>query len=247
MPRGETGEIAKGDYAVALVGRAGGEMPMRCVIAAMPWSVSSPGRWIVIFAPSSAHPSRGSGDDGLARVLTAQAPPARPARDPATDRHAGRVADLVERMATSLGWSDPRIAKLRQATLLHDVGKIGVPDTLLLHPGPLHDAEYERVKRHATLGANILAEVIGPEQTSWVRHHHEHYDGRGYPDGLIGDHIPEGAALIAVADTFDVIVSGRPYAVARGGGDALAEIRSLSGIQFSPRAVAGLEGALATA
>ena len=103
------------------------------------------------------------------------------ARDPATGRHAERVADLVGRMAARLGWSAPRIAALRQAALLHDVGKIGVPDTILLKPGPLTPEEYDRVKPHAELGASILAEVIGPEQTSWVRHHHERFDGHGYP------------------------------------------------------------------
>lgn len=167
------------------------------------------------------------------------------ARDPAAGRHAERVADLVGRMAALLGWSPARIAELRQAALLHDVGKIGVPDTILLKPGPLTPQEYERIKPHAALGASILAEVIGPEQTAWVRHHHERADGHGYPAGLAGDQIPEGASLIAVADAFDVMTSGRAYAGPRTPEASLAEIRSLSGSQFSARAVRALEGVLA--
>ena len=167
------------------------------------------------------------------------------ARDPATGRHAERVADLAGRVAAILGWSSPGIAELRQAALLHDVGKIGVPDTLLLKPGPLTAEEFDLVKTHAALGAGILAEVIGPEPTAWVRHHHERWDGGGYPDGLAGEQIPEGACVIAVADAFDVMVSGRAYAGPRSANEALAEIRSLGGGQFSPRAAAALEAALA--
>ncbi len=166
------------------------------------------------------------------------------ARDPATSRHGERVADLATRMAGLLGWSSPRIAQLHQAALLHDVGKIGVPDALLLKPGPLAAHEYEQVKPHAAIGASILAEVVGPEQTLWVRHHHERPDGRGYPDGLAGERIPEGACVIAVADAFDVMTSGRAYADPRGPEESLAEIRSLAGSQFSPRAVGALEGVL---
>lgn len=124
------------------------------------------------------------------------------------------------------------------------MGKIAVPDTLLLKPGPLTPQEYERIKPHAELGASILAEVIGPEPTAWVRHHHERPDGRGYPSGLAGDQIPEGAYLLAVADAYDVMTSGRAYAGPRSPEASLAEIRGLSGSRFSPRAVHALEGVL---
>jgi diguanylate cyclase (GGDEF)-like protein len=200
------------------------------------------------FLPEMRAPASTGGSDGVPAATIAGVRAlalAVEARDPATSRHAERVADLSGRMGALLGWSSARIAELRQAALLHDVGKIGVPDTLLLKPGPLTAQEYEQVKPHAALGASILAEVIGPEQTLWVRHHHERYDGRGYPDGLAGAQIPEGACVIAVADAFDVMTSGRAYARPRTPEESLAEIRCVSGRQFSPRAVAALEGVLA--
>lgn len=195
----EAGDIAGGEFAVSIVGGADGEVAMRCVIAAIPPSASSRGRWIAILAPPAA---ARDGDGGRG----------------AGSRHAGRVADLVERMARALGWDSARIVQLRRAALLHDAGSVSASDPPLL----------------------------GPEQASWVRHHHERYDGEGRPDGLVGPRIPEGARLIAVADAFDVLVSGRPDARARSRDEARGEIRSLSGIQFAPRAVAALDMALAT-
>jgi diguanylate cyclase (GGDEF)-like protein len=167
------------------------------------------------------------------------------AKDPATRRHSERVASLVGRMAAAAGWGAREIEALRQAALVHDVGKIGVPDRLLLETGPLTSAEYERVKVHPALGAGIVAEVLGPAQTAWVRHHHERADGSGYPDGLAGADIPEGARLMAVADAFDVMTRGRAYAPARTPEASLAEIRDLAGVQFDPAAVAALEDVLA--
>ena len=163
------------------------------------------------------------------------------AKDPSTRLHSERVADLSVRLATALGWTTERIAALSEAALIHDVGKIGVPDAILLKPGRLTPDEYEVVKGHAGLGALIGAEVLTTEQAGWVRHHHERWDARGYPDGLAGDEIPAGAQVIAVADALDVMCSTRIYAACRPLDEALGEIRRGAGGQFAPAVVAALD------
>jgi diguanylate cyclase (GGDEF)-like protein/PAS domain S-box-containing protein len=163
------------------------------------------------------------------------------AKDPYTHRHSARVADLAVRLATALGWPVTRAAQLREAGLVHDVGKIAVPDVVLFKPGPLTDEERRQMSAHAEVGARIVADVLSPEQAAWVRGHHERWDGAGYPDGLAGDDIPEEARILALADSWDVIVSSRSYQAGRGLQEALAEVRRCSGGQFWPVAVAALE------
>jgi diguanylate cyclase (GGDEF)-like protein len=163
------------------------------------------------------------------------------AKDPATSRHAERVAGLAVRLAGELGWPPARRAQLREAALLHDVGKIGVPDQILLKAGPLDDEEWAVVRTHPELGALIVGDVLSGEQVAWIAAHHERPDGRGYPRGLAGDEVPEGAALIALADAFDVMTSHRAYQDASPLEHALAECRALAGHQFAPAAVAALE------
>ncbi|MFN8124057.1 MAG: diguanylate cyclase [Thermoleophilia bacterium] len=162
------------------------------------------------------------------------------AKDPSTHAHSERVSRMCERIAHELGWELERAAQLAEAGLLHDVGKIGVPDAVLLKAGPLDAAEYEVVKRHAALGAEIADEALSPEQCGWIRGHHEWWDGSGYPDGTMGDAIPEGARIIAVADAWDVMTRARHYGTIRDEADALAELRRGSGTQFWPDAVAAL-------
>ena len=133
------------------------------------------------------------------------------AKDPSTRSHSERVARTVELLALTAGWTPQRAALLREAALVHDVGKIGVPDAILLKPMSLTREEYDLVKSHAALGADIAAEVLSPDQVVWIRHHHERWDGRGYPDGIAGERIPQGARLLAVADAWDAMTSARPY------------------------------------
>ncbi len=163
------------------------------------------------------------------------------AKDPHTHRHSTRVADLAVRLATALGWTVARSAQLREAGLVHDVGKIAVPDAILFKPGPLTDDERREVARHAEVGAAIVADVLSPEQAAWVRSHHERWDGGGYPDGLRGDDIPEEGRILALADAWDVMVSARSYKPPRPLPEALEEVRACSGTQFWPAAVAALE------
>jgi diguanylate cyclase (GGDEF)-like protein/putative nucleotidyltransferase with HDIG domain len=163
------------------------------------------------------------------------------ARDPSTREHSERVATLAARLAEARGWSTDRVALLHEAALVHDVGKIGIPDAILLKPSRLTDEERTVIKTHAELSARMVEEILSPEQVDWILGHHERPDGRGYPGGLVASELSEGAALLAAADAFDVMVSARPYSAERSADDALAECRELVGAQFTPEAVAALE------
>jgi diguanylate cyclase (GGDEF)-like protein/putative nucleotidyltransferase with HDIG domain len=169
----------------------------------------------------------------LARVVDA--------KDPATRRHSERVAEISAEIAEAMGWTPERCALLREAGLVHDVGKIGVPDAILLKPARLDPAEYEQMKEHSTLGARIVSEALTEEQVAWVRGHHERWDGSGYPDALAAEAIPEGARILALADAWDVMTSERPYRpVPTSPADAIAECRAAAGSQFWSRAVEAL-------
>ncbi len=162
------------------------------------------------------------------------------AKDQSTREHSQRVATLACDIARRLGWSEDRVALLQDAALVHDVGKIGVPDAILLKAGRLTDDEYEQIKRHAALGAQMVEDLLLAEQVGWIRAHHERPDGRGYPAGLSAAQIPDGAAILAVADAFDVMTATRIYSAARSREDALAECERLVGAQFAPEPVAAL-------
>lgn len=166
-------------------------------------------------------------------------------KDRSTARHSERVAELAVALARALGWDARRIARLHEAALVHDVGKIGVPDAILLKPSRLEPEEYEAIKQHAALSAEIVNDVLAEEQVSWVLGHHERFDGRGYPMGLSGPDIPVGARILAMADAWDVMTSERPYSPARGKEDALEEVRGQSARQFCPDVVRALETVVA--
>ncbi|MEW6582377.1 MAG: diguanylate cyclase [Actinomycetota bacterium] len=170
---------------------------------------------------------------GLARAVDA--------KDPSTKRHSERVADIAVAVARELGWDDERCLLLREAGLLHDVGKIGVPDAVLFKPARLTDDELAAVRQHAALGADMVTDILGAEQVAWVRHHHERVDGGGYPAGLAGDAIPLGARILAVAESWDVMTSVRAYAPARTREEARAELASCAGGQFDPQVVAAMD------
>ena len=177
-------------------------------------------------------------EDGLA-ALRALAR-AIDARDAATQRHSIRVADMAVLIAGALGWTSGQTMRLREAGLVHDVGKIGIPDAVLLKSGTLTAAERELMKDHARLGARIVSEVLDDDQVEWVAHHHERWDGRGYPLGLRDTGIPEGARILALADCWDAMTSARDYSAALTVDEALAECVRCSGAQFWPAAVDAL-------
>jgi ribonuclease P protein subunit RPR2 len=162
------------------------------------------------------------------------------AKDPGTGRHAVRVQHYALELATGMG-DEPSIhdASLEYGFLLHDVGKIGIPESVLLKEGPLDPAERHIMQQHTRFGEQILAGIplLHGAALSVVRSHHERWDGTGYPDRLAGDQIPMPARIFAVADTLDAITSDRPYRRARPWEDAVDEVLLHSGTQFDPRVV----------
>jgi HD-GYP domain-containing protein (c-di-GMP phosphodiesterase class II) len=162
------------------------------------------------------------------------------ARDAYTGRHAQRVAAYGLRIAHAAGVDvDPQI---EFGFLLHDVGKVAVPDAILFKPGPLSDEERALMVRHPEIGSEILRHIdFLDEAKVVVMHHHERWDGRGYPDGLAGEDIPLQARVFAVADTLDALTTDRPYRAACGWADARQVIRAGSGSQFDPAIVAAYE------
>ncbi|HET8522353.1 MAG TPA: HD domain-containing phosphohydrolase [Thermomicrobiales bacterium] len=169
-------------------------------------------------------------------------------RDPYTHRHSIRVTEYVSAILSEM----PHIPALTQEAILnaarvHDLGKVGTGDAELQKAGPLTEQERLEMQQHAAIGADIISGLtIYQDSHAIVRHHHERWDGRGYPDGLQGEEIPLGARIIAVADTFDAMTSDRPYRRALSADDALAEILRQSGKQFDPQIVRAFERAFTT-
>jgi putative nucleotidyltransferase with HDIG domain len=159
------------------------------------------------------------------------------AQDPYTDGHSRRVAVHAAMIAHKMGLSREEVAKVRTAAAVHDIGKLRTPPEVLNKPGMLTAAEFEVVKRHVEDGAEIVSAMGDPEITATVLHHHERFDGHGYPDGLVGEQTPIAARIIAVADTFDALTSVRPYRAAIPHKKALAIIVDASGTQLDPVAV----------
>jgi putative nucleotidyltransferase with HDIG domain len=159
-------------------------------------------------------------------------------RDTETEGHARRVVRYMELIAEGLHVPVEQHATLRRGALLHDIGKIGVPDHILRKPGPLTENEWFTMKTHPDLGAKIIANVPFLQEVAIIiRAHHERWDGNGYPEGLAGEQIPLGARIFAVADSFDAMTSDRPYRRGRDLDEALAEIERCSRTQFDPEVV----------
>jgi putative nucleotidyltransferase with HDIG domain len=159
-------------------------------------------------------------------------------RDTETEGHARRVVRYMELIAEGLKVPVEQHATLRRGALLHDIGKIGVPDHILRKPGPLTENEWYTMKTHPDLGAKIIANIPFLQEVAVIiRAHHERWDGNGYPEGLAGGQIPLGARIFAVADSFDAMTSDRPYRRGRQLDEALAEIERCAGTQFDPAVV----------
>jgi diguanylate cyclase (GGDEF)-like protein/putative nucleotidyltransferase with HDIG domain len=169
------------------------------------------------------------------------------ARDAYTAGHSRRVQQLALAVGREVGLSQAELELLGHAALFHDIGKLGIPDSILLKPSALTDEEWVVMASHAAEGASIINRLgFLSDAVPAIRHHHERFDGGGYPDGLAGEDIPLGARIIHVADAFDSMLTTRVYRPARPAQDALAELRRMSGTQFCPRCVAALEAIVAT-
>ena len=172
---------------------------------------------------------------GLANALEA--------KDPYTRGHSERVGAWGRRIATALGLPADEVETITQAGLLHDIGKIGVPESLLRKRAGLTQDEWALMRQHPIIGAQIVAPFEFFEGGALViRHHHERWDGRGYPDGLVGTAIPLGARVVAVADVFDALTSDRPYRAALSRDAALAYLAAEAGHTLDDAVVAALLG-----
>lgn len=163
------------------------------------------------------------------------------ARDENTFGHSDRVSRLAVEVAREMSLPESLIEKLKMAAILHDIGKIGIPDDVLNKPGGYTEEEYLVMAKHPIIGEMIISNSkLMQEIASWVRHHHERYDGLGWPDGLRGENIPLGARIIAVCDAFDAMTSLRPYRARLTTEQAMCEIEKHSGTQFDPDVVRAL-------
>src|SRR5256714_9177262 len=164
-------------------------------------------------------------------------------RDGQTHGHSQRVGELSEGVARALHMSDEQCNTIRTAGILHDLGKIAIPDSILLKPGKLTPEEYEIIKTHPVEGAQILAEH--PEQrevSEIVHHHHERWDGAGYPDRLKGEMIPVGSRIVNACDAFDTITQARVFRpTVKTPAEAIRELRELAGSWYDPQVIGALE------
>lgn len=157
------------------------------------------------------------------------------AKDPYTEGHIERVASYASALGKEIGLSDRDRQSLRKAGILHDVGKIGVRESVLLKAGPLTKEEFDHVKLHPIASERICRPLAQSKSIlEVIRHHHERYDGKGYPDGLTGDEIPIGARIMAIADAYDALTSDRPYRERLSEQQALCVLKEEAGKQFDP-------------
>ena len=203
-------------------------------------------RAVVVYSDDlgAAHERAPAGEAQHRQTLASALAQAVDAKDSYTRSHCETVSTLCVMIADELDLDPRRIARLRLAGLLHDVGKIGVPDEILQKPAPLTAEEFQVMKGHSTLGARIARSADLREEAEWIRHHHERLDGRGYPDGLRGEAIPLESRVILVADAFEAMTSDRPYRRGSSEREALTELEEHAGTQFDPQVVDALERAL---
>ena len=160
------------------------------------------------------------------------------ARDPSLADHTSQVTRLAVALAELLGVAAEEVERIRLAAQLHDIGKLGVPDSILAKSGSLDEAEWAYIRSHTLIGERIVSAAPALRSVApLIRASHERWDGTGYPDGLAGEDIPLGSRIVAVADAYDAMRSDRPYCRGLGHAAALAELRREAGAHFDPRVV----------
>ncbi|WZB60589.1 HD domain-containing phosphohydrolase [Achromobacter xylosoxidans] len=167
------------------------------------------------------------------------------ARDPATGRHCHRVVALSVALARACGLAEDELESIAVAARLHDLGKIATPDRVLFSPGRLENEDWEIMKSHAAVGADIIgqSDLPGRDQIALaVRHHHEHFDGSGYPDGLAGHDIPRHSRIISLADSYDALGDARPYHPARTHAQIMLILHREAGAKCDPDLLRVFEG-----
>ena len=157
------------------------------------------------------------------------------AKDPYTNGHSNRVAQFTKLIAIEMGYEGEELDKIYYVALLHDCGKIGVPDSILGKPGKLTAEEFDIIKSHTTRGSEILRHFKSlPDSDEGARYHHERYDGKGYPEGKKGEEIPLIARMICVADSYDAMNSNRVYRKKLSREEIISELENNKGTQFDP-------------
>ena len=161
-------------------------------------------------------------------------------RDGETEGHCRRVTELAVDLARALGYPEEALETVRRGSLLHDIGKMAIPDRILLKPGPLDPDEWTVMKRHPAIARDLLARVPFLQAALIIPYyHHERWNGSGYPEGLVGEQIPLPARIFAVVDTWDALCSDRPYRAAWSEDRAFGYVQANSGILFDPQVVSG--------
>jgi diguanylate cyclase (GGDEF)-like protein/putative nucleotidyltransferase with HDIG domain len=213
--------------------------------AALYWVKAHGRNHVMAYSPDAIQEL--SDDERAARVARSQAAVgvralarAIDAKDPLTTTHSEQVAAFAGALARARDWSPERVALLRDAAYVHDVGKLAMPDGVLGHGENFTDQEFEHAKRHSEIGAQIAAEILESEQLDWIRWHHERADGTGFPDGLTASELPDGAKLLALADAFSKLVTGSAHRDPKTVDEAVAECVEQAGTKFAPEAVAAL-------
>jgi HD-GYP domain-containing protein (c-di-GMP phosphodiesterase class II) len=169
------------------------------------------------------------------------------AKDEVAEGHSERVARMTVQLARQMGVADNVLVDMERGALLHDVGKIGVPDAVLKKPAALNDMEWEAMRKHPLLAGMMISKVAFLEgATPILLYHHERYDGGGYPFGLVADKIPQDARIFSVIDAYDAMTSERPYRDAMTHEKAMAEVAAGSGTQFDPGVVAAFTRLMTT-
>ncbi len=160
-------------------------------------------------------------------------------KDPYTKDHSRRVSNYAKQIAINLGLPDEQVSEIEQAGWLHDIGKLAINDSVLLKPDKLNDPEFFHMRSHATLGGVLLSNLFEDNEfdniKDYARHHHERYDGRGYPDKISGDEIPLGARILCLADSFDAMTTQRSYNRPKKLEDAIFDLKTNAGGQFDPQ------------